>query len=110
MVSPVKLHARADFTGWDLANAHSLGRLGADCGAVRARLVRHHAGASGFLTAGLGHGSSFGLHFSAGAVGFELGGKLRCMGFVGLGTKSSESSHISDGADTSGLVHDGFVA
>jgi len=31
------------------------------------------------------------------------------IGFIGLGTESGESGHGSNGEETSGLVHDGFL-
>ena len=47
-----------------------------------------------------------GGHFGAGAVGFELRGELRSIGFVSVGTKRGESSDSGDGEETCGVVHD----
>jgi hypothetical protein len=59
------------------------------------------------LAAGLGHSGGFGGYFGAGAVGFELGGELRSIGFVSVGAKRGESSDSGDGEETGGVVHDG---
>src|SRR3989344_3359560 len=91
----------------DLASAQGLSSLGTDSSAVGRGLVGHHTRTSGFDRAGLGDGGGFSLHFRAGAVGFELGGELRGIGLVSLGTERSESSNSGDGEETCSLVHDG---
>ena len=79
--------------------------MGTHSSAVGRGLVSHHTRTSGFDGAGLGHGSGFGLHFSAGAVGFEFGGELRSIGLVSLGTKGGESSDSGDGEETGSVVN-----
>ena len=76
----------------DLAGAHSVSSLGTHCSAVSGALVGHDTRTSGLDRAGLGHGSGFRLHFSAGAVGFELGGELRSIGFVSVGAKEAKAA------------------
>eukprot|EP01037_Dinobryon_pediforme_P010314 gene10314-10381_t len=72
-----QLHRVADFARRDLARAQGFSSLGTHSSTVSRGLVSHHTRTSGFDGAGLGHSSGFGSHFSAGAVGFELGGELR---------------------------------
>ena len=44
--------------------------------------------------------------FGAGALGFELGGELRSIGFISVGAQRGESGNSSDGEEAYGLVHD----
>ena len=101
----MRLH-RAEFTRRDLAGAHGFGSLGTHGSAVSGGLIGHHTRASRLDAAGLGHGSGFGSHFSAGAVRVELQGKLRAIGFVSMGAKGGESGNSGDGEETSGIVDD----
>ena len=92
-----QLHRVADFARRDLAGAQGFSSLGTHSSAVSGGLVGHHTRTSRLLAAGLCHGSGFSSHFSTGAVGFELGGELRSIGFISVGTKSGESGNSSNG-------------
>ena len=94
-----QLHG-AEFTVGDLAGAHGFSSLRTHSSAVSGGLISHHTRACGFDAACLCHGSSFGRHFSAGAVRVELQGKLRAIGFISVGTKSGESGNSSNGQET----------
>ena len=96
----------AEFARRDLAGAHGFGSLGTHSSAVSGGFIGHHTRASRLDAAGLGHGSGFSSHFSAGAVRVELQGKLRAIGFVRVGAKRGESSNSGDGEETGGLVQE----
>ena len=92
-----QLHRVADFARRNLAGAQGFSSLGTHSSAVSGGLVSHHTRTSRLLAAGLGHGTGFGSHFSAGAVRVELQGKLRAIDFISVGTKSGESGNSSNG-------------
>eukprot|EP01036_Dinobryon_divergens_P039415 gene39415-51949_t len=82
----LELHG-AEFARRDLAGAQGFSSLGTHSGTVSRGLVSHHARTSRFDGTGLGHGSGFSSHFSAGAVRVELQGKLRAVGFISVGAE-----------------------
>ena len=90
-------HGVADFAVGDLACANSFCGLGAHGSAVGGGLVCGNARASGFHAVRFGFYHGLCADFGAGALGFELGGKLRSIGFISVGAQRGESGNSSDG-------------
>ena len=90
-------HGVADFAVGDLARANGFCGLGTHGSAVGGGLVGGNARASRFHAVCFGFYHGLCADFGAGALGFELGRKLRSISFVSVGAQRGESGNSSDG-------------